>query len=69
MPYSQAIELFDNPKASLEDLLVAIEDLSIEYGYIMALISRGLRQDSENDLVRILVLIRALKFKIIQNYA
>ncbi len=68
MPYFQAIELFNNPEASLENLLIAIEDLGVEYGYIVAMASQGLREDSEIDLVRILVLIKALKLKITQNY-
>lgn len=68
MPYSQATELFNNPEASLEDLLTAIEDLGVQYGYIIGMASRGLRAEPEADLVRILILIKALKFKIIQNY-
>lgn len=69
MPYFQAAEIFNNPEATLEELLTAIEELGIQYGYIVAMASKGLREDSEIDLVRILVLIKALKLKITQNYA
>lgn len=68
MPYSQAVESLNNPDASLEDLLLAIQDLAVQYGYILAMTSQGLREDSESDLLKILVLIKAIKFKIIRNY-
>lgn len=66
MPYFQAKELLKNPDASLEDLLAALEDLGVQYGYIVAMAAHGMRNDSEIDLVRLLVLIKALKFKITQ---
>lgn len=66
MPYFQADELLKNPEASLEDLLTAIEDLGVQYGYIVAMASQGLREDAETDLVRLLMLIKALQLKIIQ---
>ncbi|MEG4861221.1 hypothetical protein QUB75_27075 [Microcoleus sp. K1-B6] len=66
MPYFQASELLKNPEASLDDLLTAIEDLGVQYGYIVAMASQGLREDSEIDLVRLLVLIKSLRFKITQ---
>ncbi|MEG4915741.1 hypothetical protein [Microcoleus sp. B7-D4] len=67
MAYFQASELLKNPEASLEDLLVALEDLGVEYGYIVAMTTHGMREDSEIDLVRILLLIKAIKLRVQQQ--
>ncbi len=67
MPYAQAHDLLENPNPNLIDLLNAVEDLSIQYGYIVGMASQGLRQDPEADLIRLLVLIKLIKDRIEKN--
>lgn len=66
MPYFQASELLKNTEAPLEELLDSLESLSKEYGYIAGSISLGLRENAEEDLIRIIILSKAIKYKIIQ---
>lgn len=63
MPYIQATELFNNPNATLTDLLDSFGDLEREYGYVKAMIISGSREDVET-LWRIAVLVDAIKLKI-----
>lgn len=67
MPYAQAHDLLQTPNPDLIDLLNALEDLSIQYGYIIGMTKQGLREDSEADLARLLVLIKSIKDKIEKN--
>lgn len=67
MPYAQAHDLLQTPDPDLIDLLDALADLSVQYGYIAAMTSQGLREDSEADLVRLLVLIKLIKDRIKKN--
>lgn len=64
MPYFQAYKLLENPNCSVSELANSIEEMGMEYGYIIAMAGQGLREDSETDLVRILILLKALKLKI-----
>ncbi len=67
MPYAQANELLQSPNPNLVDLLNALKDLSVQYGYIVGMASQGLREDSEADLARLLVLIKLIKDRIVQH--
>lgn len=64
MAYRQAHELLKETNPSLSDLLDAIWEMGMEYGYIAAMSGQGLREDAETDLVRIIVLSKLLKAKI-----
>lgn len=71
MAYAQACELLKNPDCNLLQLLDALEALAGEHAYIATTIAWGLRveenkEDSENDLVRIFVLILKIKLRIIE---
>lgn len=66
MPYFQANELLKNPEASLEELLDSLESLGREWGYLAGSISLGLRDNAEEDLIRIIILSKAIKHRIIQ---
>lgn len=65
MPYYQAAELLKNSEASLEDLLDALESLGREWGHIASSVNSGLRENAEEDLVRIIILSKAIKHRII----
>ena len=71
MAYIQACELLKNPDCNLLQLLDALEALAGERAYIATTIAWGLRleenkEDPENDLVRIIVLILKIKHRIIE---
>ena len=71
MAYAQASELLKNPDCNLLQLLDALETLAGERAYIATTIAWGLRveenkEDPENDLVRIVVLILKIKHRIIE---
>lgn len=65
MAYYQAYELLKDPNCTVSDLVDLIEEVSMEYGYILGKVEAGHRINSEADLVRILVLLKLLKEKII----
>lgn len=66
MPYFQAAELLRLKSTNVEELLDALEDLGVEYGYIKNSFKPGLRTDAEIDLIRIIILSKAIKYRIIQ---
>ena len=68
MPYDSAYEVLKNLASTTSECADAIEELGIQYGYILGTVSFGMRKDAdaESDLVRIKVLIAALKFRIAQ---
>ena len=71
MAYAQACKLLKNPDCNLLQLLDALEALAGERAYIVTTITWGLRveedkEDPENDLVRIIVLILKIKRRIIE---
>jgi len=66
MPYDSAYEVLKSSTATASECADAIEELGIQYGYILGSVSFGIRKDAdaETDLVRIKVLVAALKFRI-----
>ena len=68
MPYFQAAELLRLKSTNIEELLDALEDLGIEYGYIKGSTQRGLRVDAEIDLIRIIILAKSIKYRIIELF-
>lgn len=66
MPYESAYEVFKKINATIPECADAIEELGVEYGYVLCSISLGIRKDAdaEAELVRIKVLAIALKIKI-----
>lgn len=68
MPYFQAAELLRLKSTNIEELLDALEDLGIEYGYIKSSARRGSRIDAEIDLIRIIILAKSIKYRIIELF-
>lgn len=68
MPYSQASELLKNSEVTLEQLLKALLDLGMEWGYIAASARHGFRENADADLIRIIVLSDAIIYKIKETY-
>lgn len=68
MPYTQAYDLLQNPNSNLIDLLHALEEMAMEYGYLLGLRKSGYRKDCESDLIRTFIIIEALKSEIKQKY-
>jgi hypothetical protein len=68
MPYTHAYDALKNPTSTVSDYIDAIEELGVQYGYIIGMVERGLREDAEIDLVRIRVLVDTLKAKIIDRH-
>lgn len=66
MPYFQAKELLDLQSTNIEALLNALEDLYGEYAHIIGSIHSGFRENAEEDLIRIIVLSKAIKYRIIE---
>lgn len=66
MPYFQAAELLRLESVDTIQLLDALEDLGIEYGHIKESANRGLRENAEADLIRIVILSKAIKYRILQ---
>lgn len=64
MPYDSAYEVLKSVTSTIAECADVIEELGIQYGYIMATVAFGIREDADIDLVRIKVLITALKFRI-----
>ena len=64
MPYFQASEILKNPESSISELLDALEDCGVQYGYLVAMAEHGLRDDVETELVRLLTLIKLIKIRI-----
>lgn len=64
MPYESAYEVLKDFASTVSECADAIEELGIQYGYIMATVASGARKDADSDLIRIKVLIQALKFRI-----
>lgn len=64
MPYESAYEVLKSVTPTITQCVDAIEELGIQYGYIMATVSFGMREDADSDLIRIKVLVNALKFRI-----
>lgn len=67
MPYSNAWAILNNPDATVLDFLNAIEELGIEYGHIRCTVSLGLRENAEDDLIKIKALLSILKYKIVSK--
>jgi hypothetical protein len=65
--YQQGVELLFSLQPNKEDLVDALSDLSAEYGYIYCTARHDLRQNTEPELTRFILVIEALKFKI-KNY-
>lgn len=63
MPYFQVYNLLKSD-CSLQELLDGLQDISLEYGYLCGMAAHGLRENVEPELIRLLVLIEAVKFKI-----
>jgi hypothetical protein len=66
MPYASAYDVLKSATATVAECANAIEELGIQYGYITAVVALGVRENADIDLVRIKVLIKALKFKIVK---
>lgn len=66
MPYDSAYDVLKSATCTIAECVDAIEELGIQYGYIMATAAFGIRSDTDIDLVRIKVLVEALKFRIAQ---
>lgn len=66
MPYYQAKKLLKNPEATLEQLLKALLDLGMEWGYIAASANHGFRDNPEADLIRIIVLSDMIVYRILK---
>lgn len=66
MPYFQAKELLELQSCDVEALLDALENLYKEYAHIIGSVSSGLRENAEEDLIRIIILSKAVKHRIIQ---
>ncbi|MEG4529895.1 hypothetical protein [Microcoleus sp. D2_18a_D3] len=64
MPYCQAYECLTNPDSTLAELLNAFEDVIAEYIYVATMAGRGLRESSEEDLLKLLAIKLALKSRI-----
>lgn len=64
MPYDSAYEVLKSVTSTIAECVDVIEELGIQYGYIMATVAFGIREDADSDLLRIKVLITALKFRI-----
>lgn len=64
MPEYQASQVLENPSSTLEELLNALEDMAVQYGYISAMAGHGLRENVEIDLVRTLCIIKIIKLRI-----
>lgn len=64
MPYDSAYGVLKNCTSTMLDCIDAIEELGIQYGYIIASVAIGTRTDADADLVRIKVLVAALKYRI-----
>ena len=64
MPEYQASQVLENSNSTLEELLNALEDMAVQYGYISAMAGHGLRENIETDLVRTLCLIKIIKLRI-----
>lgn len=66
MPYESAYEVLKSATSTISECTDVIEELGIQYGYIMATVAFGIRENADSDLVRIKVLVAALKFRIIE---
>jgi len=66
MPYYQAYECLRNPDSTLAELLEALEDVIGQYIYVATMAGHGLRETSEEDLLKLLGIKLALKTRIIQ---
>lgn|GEM_PF-2522009 len=64
MPEYQVSQVLENPEVTLQELLYALEDMSIQYGYISGMAAHGLRENAEADLVRTLCIIKIIKLRI-----
>lgn len=66
VPYFQAKELVDLQSTDVEALLDALEDLYKEYAHIIGTVHSGMRDNAEEDLIRIIILSKTIKHRIIQ---
>ena len=64
MPYESAYEVLKSATPTIAECVDAIEELGVQYGYITATVAFRIRGDADGDLVRIKVLVAALKFRI-----
>ena len=64
MPYYQAYECLQNPDSTLTELLEALEDVITQYIYVATMAGHGLRENSEEDLLKLLAVKLALKNRI-----
>ena len=64
MPYSQALDIYKDPNSTVVDYLTAAFELGEQYGHIAGAVDRGLREDAASELLRIVILLEALKKKI-----
>ena len=71
MPECQVSQVLENPSSTLEELLNALEDIAMQYGYIAGMASHGLKnENTKTDLVRTLLVIKVLKLRIYKfNYS
>lgn len=67
MPYQQAYDLLKSENPTLEQLLDAYLDIGFQHGYVAAVATHGLRDNVESELIRFIVILEALKFKILEK--
>ncbi|MEG5045957.1 hypothetical protein [Microcoleus sp. B4-C1] len=68
MPYFQACELLLSKESTVEELLEAHEDIACQYGHITCTAALGLREDVEPDLIRLVMILEAIKVKIVEKF-